>query len=83
MSRRKRNERHELLPEEVIIKACHGDSSAIGAVIANKTNYVKKVICSYADFYELDRETLPVDDLEQIVWIKFLTTRLDMMRNFK
>ena len=83
MSRKKRKYEHDLLSEDVIIRICRGDSSALGILVAKKMNYVRTVIRNTAIRFDLEPDDSTVDDLAQIVWVKFITTRLPLLRDFK
>ncbi len=83
MSRKKRKHRHDLLTEDVICRICRGDSCALGILIAQKMNYVRTVIRNTATRFDLEPDDSTVDDLAQIVWVKFITTRLPLLKDFK
>ena len=83
MSRRKGNGNHELLTGDMIVRVCKGDSAALGILISKKMNYVRTVIRNTATRFDLELDDSSIDDLAQIVWVKFITTRLPLLRNFK
>ena len=66
---------HENLKSEVIRKAYSGDSSALGEIIAHYQNYVKAVIIATAIRFGLKLDDFTVDDIAQIVWVKFITKK--------
>ena len=67
----------------MIVRVCKGDSAALGILISKKMNYVRTVIRNTATRYDLELDDSSIDDLAQIVWVKFITTRLPLLRNFK
>ena len=80
MSDENGNMHHENVQEDVIRRACDGDSAALGEIIGHYTDYVKAVILSVASDFDLTADEIPVDDLAQIVWVKFITRQF---RKFK
>ena len=81
MSEMKGGKYHENLKSEVIRKACNGDSSALGEVVAHYQNYVKAVIITTALRFDLEPNEIPIEDIAQIVWVKFITRKLDLFIN--
>ena len=81
MSDKKDDRYHKNLKEKVIRKACSGDSSALGEVVAHYQNYVKAVIITTALRFDLEPDEIPVEDLAQIVWVKFITRKLGLFKN--
>ena len=67
----------------MIVRVCKGDSAALGILISKKMNYVRTVIRNTATRFDLELDDSSIDDLAQIVWVKFITTRLPLLRNFK
>ena len=80
MSDEKEDVYHENLDESVIRRAYSGDSAALGEIIARYLDYVRSVIDSVTSDSGLDEYEVPVDDLAQIVWIKFMTRRFREFR---
>jgi len=80
MSEKKDGTYHENMKEEVIRRACEGDSSALGEVVAHYQNYVIAVIITTAIRFGLDPDEVPVEDLAQIVWVKFITKRISQFK---
>ncbi len=72
---------HENMKSDVIKKACNGDSSALGEVVAHYQNYVKAVIITTAIRFDLEPNEVPIEDIAQIVWVKFITRKLDLFKN--
>ena len=81
MSNKNGEKYHENMKSEVIRKACNGDSSALGEVVAHYQNYVKAVIITTALRFGLEPEEVPVEDLAQIVWVKFITRKIDLFKD--
>ena len=71
---------HENLKENVIRRACKGDSSALGEVVAHYQNYVKAVIITTAIRFGLEPDEISIDDLAQSVWVKFITRKLGLFK---
>ena len=67
--------------EEVIRKAYCGDDAALCYIISHYQNYVKAVIITTAIRFGLEPEDIPVDDLAQIVWVKFITRKIDLFKD--
>ena len=80
MSEKKGGKYYENLKSDVIRKACSGDSSALGEVIAHYQNYVKTIIITTALRFELELDDYSIDDLAQIVWVKFVTKKLALFK---
>lgn len=71
MNKGRRYENYDYLKEDVIRKACMGDNGALSAVIVRYENYGRKCFRSIATVvFGLDADTVPVDDLMQLVWCK-------------
>lgn len=81
MSDKKGRKYHENLRSDVIRNACKGDSSALGEIIAHYQNYVKTVIITTALRFDLELDDFSVDDLAQVVWVKFVTKKLALFKN--
>ena len=81
MSNKNGEKYHENMKSEVIRKACNGDSSALGEVVAHYQNYVKAVIITTALRFGLEPEEVPVEDLAQIVWVKFITRKMGLFKD--
>ena len=78
MNEKKGEKHHENMKSGVIRKACNGDSSALGEIIAHYQRYVKAVIITTALRFGLELDDFTVDDLAQIVWVKFITKKLGL-----
>ena len=63
--------------EEVIRKAYCGDDAALCYIISHYQNYVKKGIRNRGGRYGFSKNDLPVDDISQMVWIKFVTKNIN------
>ena len=81
MSEKKGRDYHENIKPDVIRKACRGDSSALGEIIAHYQNYVRAVIIATAFRFDLELDDFTVDDLAQIVWVKFVTKKRFLFKN--
>ena len=75
MNEQKGGKYHENMKAEVI------NSSALGEVVAHYQNYVKAVIITTAIRFGLEPEDIPVEDLAQIVWVKFITRKIDLFKD--
>ena len=74
MSRKGKNyyDNYDYLTEETILKASEGDGKALSDVILRYMNYGRKCFRTLAaPKYGRDPETLPMEDLMQIVWMRF------------
>ena len=82
MSKKQEGEKHHKnVNADVIRRACNGDSRALGEVITHYQNYLKAVIITTAVRFDIDPEEISVDDLAQIVWVKFVTKRLNLFKD--
>ena len=73
MSKGRRYEKYDHISEDVIRRACKGDGNALSTVISRYENYGRKCFRTYATtVFELDINRVPMDDLMQIVWMKFV-----------
>ncbi len=66
----------EKIGEEIIRKAFSGDNAALCNIVSHYQNYVKKGIRKRGERYGLYNSEIPVDDISQIVWIKFVTKNI-------
>ena len=58
---------------DTIKKACAGDDKALGEIILRYTNYARKCFRTIAiTKYCLDIKSVPMDDLMQLVWMRFV-----------
>ena len=74
MSRKGKNyyDNYDYLTEETIQRASEGDSKALSDVILRYMNYGRKCFRTLAATkYGRDPETLPMEDLMQMVWMRF------------
>ena len=74
MSRKGKNyyDNYDYLTEETIQRASEGDSKALSDVILRYMNYGRKCFRTLATTkYGRDLETLPMEDLMQMVWMRF------------
>lgn len=74
MSRKGKNyyDNYDYLTEETIQRASEGDSKALSDVILRYMNYGRKCFRTLATTkYGRDTETLPMEDLMQMVWMRF------------
>ena len=72
MSKR-RYEDYENVSADVIRKAYKGDNEAMSRIIAHYQNYGRKCFGTIAStVFDLDVRYIPMDDLMQLVWIKFV-----------
>ncbi len=70
----------DYLPYDVIIKALNKDPTALGIVISHYTAYVKAAVIDTGIKSGIDISALPVEDITQVVWIKFLKRRLSLFK---
>ncbi len=80
MSKRKVGKYHMLLDKDLIRNAWSGDEDALCKIIAAYMDYVRAVIIVSASHYGIEGSEIPVDDILQNVWIKFLTERMHIFK---
>ena len=83
MGRKSRKRKGELLAAETIRGILTGDSVALGELVVNKMNYVKTVIRNYADRNGIELDPDTVDDLASVVWSKFFSKRVRILKDFR
>ena len=83
MGRKSRKRKGELLASEPIRGILTGDSVALGELVVNKMNYVKTVIRNYADRNGIELDPDTVDDLAIVVWSKFFSKRVRILKDFR
>ena len=83
MSEKKGQSYYENIKSDVIRKAYKGDNSALGEIIAHYENYVRAVIIATALRFDLELDDFTVDDLAQIVWVKFVTKKRVLFKNLE
>ena len=83
MGRKSRKRKVELLSAESIRGILTGDSVALGELVVNKMNYVKTVIRNYADRNGIELDPDTVDDLASVVWSKFFSKRVRILKDFR
>lgn len=72
MSKRRYKD-YENVNADVIRSACKGDNGAMSKIIAHFQNYGRKCFRTIASTtFNLDVRYIPMDDLMQVVWIRFV-----------
>ena len=77
MGRKSRKRKGELLSAETIRGILTGE------LVVNKMNYVKTVIRNYADRNGIELDPDTVDDLASVVWSKFFSKRVRILKDFR
>jgi len=80
MSERKVAMAPQNLDEDVIRRVLEGDQSAIGEVIMHYQNYVKKLIIDISIEAGCKPNETCIDDICQMVWIKFVINKLKLFQ---
>jgi hypothetical protein len=81
MSGKSKVDDYKYIKTETIKKACGGDGEALEKVILRYENYGRKCLRNIAATkYNLDINSVPMDDLMQNVWMRLIRV---IVRKFK
>ncbi len=76
----KKGKYHAVLDEDVIRRAFEGDGNALSEVIMAYEDYVVALIIVTAARYGMTKNEIPVEDISQMVWVKFITKSMNRFR---